>query len=210
MKKLKKCRRDLRTMGKPMAIFGTYDSHNMKKSRGLSINELDIIEALIKKDVEIDFKKEYGVDYNDFVYEDKNPRGFDWVELKSDNTYNWSSQVTINFSEIEVDGVRYVAVKFHRYGDVRGNYTDYCVLDMTLQDFLEFLLTDTAKYMTVKIQGKNYGISQNPLNEACVFDVWSNDADYQNDHVVLLDLDNLASKREVTKALRDYLKNDAA
>lgn len=64
---------------------------------------------------------------------------FDGIATKSDNTYNWSANIShhINFDEFEYDGEKYVAIMAHRGGDVRGNYTYYAILKCDFDDLLE-------------------------------------------------------------------------
>ena len=48
-----------------------------------------------------------------------------------ENTYNWSANISndIDYMEACIDGIYYVLGKVHRYGDVRGNYTDEFILE---------------------------------------------------------------------------------
>lgn len=53
----------------------------------------------------------------------------DWFVKNADrrwNTYNWNANIDhdIDVAELELDGYTYMAIMVHRYGDVRGNYTD--------------------------------------------------------------------------------------
>lgn len=195
-------------------VFNYYDvKHNEFESKNLSISNLDIIRALAP--YEIDFKKLYNVDFDDVIYEDKEGN---YISLDTDykntanNSYNWSSQVVFNYQQIQVINKYdyehvYIAIKFHRYGDVRGNYTDYMILDISLDEFYEVLMESTRVYTTITIKNVNYEISTDCLKEGCIFDIYSNNIDECD---VFLDIDNLRSKASIKKALKEYLKENAA
>ena len=195
-------------------VFGCYDvNHNERESKNLSISNLDIIRALAP--YEVDFKKLYNVDFDDVIYEDKEGN---YISLDTDykntsnNSYNWSSQVVFNYQQIQVINKYdyehvYIAIKFHRYGDVRGNYTDYMVLDMSMDEFYETIMEATRVYTTVKIKNVDYEITTDALKEGCLFDIYSNNND---DYDVYLDIDNLRSKASIKKAVKEWLKENAA
>ena len=195
-------------------VFGYYDVvHNELESKNLSISNLDIIRALAP--YEIDFKKLYNVDFDDVIYEDKEGN---YISIDTDykntanNSYNWSSQVVFNYQQIQVINKYdyehvYIAIKFHRYGDVRGNYTDYMILDMSMDEFYEVLMESTRVYTTITINNEDYEISTDCLKEGCIFDIYSNNIDECD---VFLDIDNLRSKTSIKKALKEYLKENAA
>ena len=195
-------------------IFNSYDvDHNERESKNLSISNLDIIRALAP--YEIDFKKLYNVDFDDVIYEDKegNYTSLDTdYKNTSNNSYNWSSQVVFNYQQIQVIDKYdyehvYIAIKFHRYGDVRGNYTDYMILDMSMDEFYEVIMEATMVSVTVTIKNVNYEVSTDALKEGCVFNIYSDNID---DCDVFLDIDNLRSKASIKKALKEYLKENAA
>ena len=57
---------------------------------------------------------------------------YEYEEVKCDNSYNWGSPLSndIDFTiyhNITLDEY-YVTMKIHRYGDVRGNYTEEFIL----------------------------------------------------------------------------------
>ena len=195
-------------------VFNYYDvEHNERESKNLSISNLDIIRALAP--YEIDFKKLYNVDFDNVMYEDKEGN---YISLDTDykntanNSYNWSSQVVFNYQQIQVINKYdyehvYIAIKFHRYGDVRGNYTDYMILDMSIDEFYEVIMEATRIYTTITINNINYEISTDALKEACIFDIY---ADNMDEYDVYLDIDNLRSKASIKKALKEYLKENAA
>lgn len=212
MKKANIIIKDLKHLKGNTFFGGAYTvDRNERKSRNLEIGAIDLVEAL--KPYEINFKALYKVDFDDVVYDDiqGNYESID-LDVTSDNSYNWSAQVVFNYNEIEVIdryGMehKYVTVKFHRYGDVRGNYTDYMVLDMSLDYFYEVLMESSRVYCEIEHKGECYGISTNIFKEACVFDIYSNDADI-DEYDQYLDIDNLRSKKDIKKALVNWLKSN--
>ena len=211
-------------------VFNYYDvMHNERESKNLAISNLDIIRALAP--YEIDFKKLYGYDFEDVIYSYDTMDLIDElgnIELKhgyyidednlntdADNSYNWSSQVVFDFGTIKVyhpyDLTKdYIIIKFHRYGDVRGNYTDYMVLDITKELFYETIADATMVSITINVNGKDYALDTDCFKEACVFDIYDVENNYNLDYDKYLDIDNLRSKKDIKKALREYLKENAA
>lgn len=186
-------------------------NRNERKSRNLEIGALDLVEAL--KPYEVDFKKLYKVDFDDVVYDDAQGyyEGID-LDITSNNSYNWNGQVVFNYNEIEVtedygNDKRYITVKFHRFGDVRGNYTDYMVLDMSLDEFYEVLADASRVYCEIEYKGECYEISTDIFKESCVFDIYSNGANI-DEYDQYLDIDNLRNKKDIKKALVNWLKEN--
>lgn len=209
MKKANKIIKDLKSI-KGSKFFGEcVVSENAKHSKNLEIGALDIVEAL--KPYEINFKAFYKVDFDDVVYDDAQG---DYIsidlDVTSNNSYNWNGQVVFNYNEIKVTDKydidrNYISIKFHRFGDVRGNYTDYMVLDLSIDEFYEVLAEASRVYCDIEINDTCYSISTDIFKEACVFDIYTNDDDLYD---VYLDIDNLRNKKDIKKALKEYLKNN--
>lgn len=76
---------------------------------------------------------------------------------KGDNSYNWSSPVSNHFdfkAWNTSDGV-IIALMVHRYGDVRGNYTDHLwYFFNSMDEFYECIYL--TKTNLVELQGKHY------------------------------------------------------
>ena len=204
--------KDLKHLKGNTFFGGAYTvDRNEKRSRNLEIGAIDLVEAL--KPYEINFKALYKVDFVNVVYDDEqgNYESID-LDITSNNSYNWNGQVVFNYNEIEVIdryGMehRYITVKFHRFGDVRGNYTDYMVLDMSLDEFYEVLADASRVYCEIEYKGACYSISTDIFKEACVFDIYSNEADI-DEYDQYLDIDNLRSKKDIKKALVNWLKEN--
>lgn len=68
------------------------------------------------------------------------------IELKGDNTYNYSSDFTQDFNfwssgieSCESGGKALVLIAIHQGGDVRGNYADYVAYSMDYDEYCNFL-----------------------------------------------------------------------
>lgn len=210
MLKAKRILRDLKhNLKGTKTIFGTYDSSNMKESKNLDISVLDVVRALAP--YEIDFKGRYGVDFDDVVYEDAqgNYISID-TDVNSGNSYNWSSQIVFCYRTVKVmdqygETHTYKAIMFHRYGDVRGNYTDHMVLDMSECEFCEVIADATSVSCSIDYKGNTYDISTDCFKEGCLFDIY-NITTGNDDYDVMLDIDNLRNKKDIKKALAEYLQ----
>jgi hypothetical protein len=210
MLKAKRILRDLKhNLKGTKTIFGAYDSSNMKESKNLDISVLDVVRALAP--YEIDFKGRYGVDFEDVIDEDAqgNYISID-TDIDSGNSYNWSSQITFAFNTVKVmdqygETHIYKAIMFHRYGDVRGNYTDYMVLDMNDGEFCEVVADATRVSCSIDYKGNTYDISTDCFKEGCLFDIY-NVTTGNDDYDVMLDIDNLRNKKDIKKALAEYLQ----
>lgn len=212
MKKANKIINDLKHLKGKTFFGGNYTvDRNERKSRNLEIGAIDLVEAL--KPYEINFKALYKVDFDNVVYNDaKGNYELIKLDITSNNSYNWNAQVVFNYNEIEVIdryGLehRYITVKFHRYGDVRGNYTDYMVLDMNINEFYEVLTEAGSVFCDIKYMGDLYTISTDIFKEACTFTIYSGDAQLC-DYDVYLDINNLRNKKDIKKALAQYLKEN--
>lgn len=212
MKKSNTIIKDLKHLKGKTYFGGAYTvDRNEKRSKNLEVGAIDLVEAL--KPYEINFKALYKVDFEDVVYEDAQGN-YDSIKLDitSNNSYNWNAQVVFNYNEIEVIdryglNHKYITIKFHRYGDVRGNYTDYMVLDMSLDEFYGVLADASSVYCDIEYKGNVYAISTDIFKEACVFDIYSDNA-CMDCYGVYLDIDNLRNKKDIKKALVQYLKEN--
>ena len=212
MRKANTIIKDLKHLKGKTFFGGNYTvDRNERKSRNLEIGAIDLVEAL--KPYEINFKALYKVDFDNVVYEDMQGdyESID-LDITSNNSYNWNAQIVFNYNEIEVVdryGMehKYITVKFHRFGDVRGNYTDYMVLDMSLDEFYEVLAEASRVYCEIEYKGVSYSISTDIFKEACVFDIYSDDAN-MDEYDQYLGIDNLRSKKDIKKALANWLKEN--
>lgn len=89
------------------------------------------------------------------------------------NTYNWNTNIShnIDVAEFDFNGCYiYMAIMVHRYGDVRGNYTDRFVVKFDdICDFYE--LESRMQYKTI-MDGK-YTCDIDIFSEG--YNVWNNE-----------------------------------
>lgn len=98
---------------------------------------------------------------------------------KGDNSYNWDAPVTQHFNyEVykATDGGIFITFSVHRFGDVRGNYTDTALLYFDSDyEFYEAIVGCT-KNLYITVSGRDFVIDVNPLNNG--FEVYENGEDY--------------------------------
>lgn len=147
---------DVEVFGQPYHIEDSNIEYN-----DLVIDVLEIFENL--KEYEItsyeyynddteDYEELNFDDCDDFISYMEDLYGIE--EVKSDNSYNWGSPVSNNFYihqyyNSELDEYYYI-IAIHKYGDVRGNYTNEFVLKFNDDyTFLE-MLNESNKYYTLE------------------------------------------------------------
>lgn len=99
----------------------------------------------------------------------------DWIVEHADkhwNTYNWNANIDhdIDVAEVELDGYTYMAIMVHRYGDVRGNYTDRFLVRFD-NEYDWFELESIMQYKTI-CDGR-YCVDINIMSET--YTVWDNE-----------------------------------
>ena len=155
----------------PVYYFGSYHELDALETDDFTINIIDVLEALEPYEIteSIEELTEGGYIYNDCDY-------------KGDNSYNWLAPINHNFdfkiydNENTADGVCYIEFKVHRFGDVRGNYTETVVLQFDSDyEFLE-TLSECNKYSTVEIDGNNYNVDVNIFSDG--FEVFDDNGNY--------------------------------
>ena len=161
-----------------------------------TVDDLEIDTINILKDME-----EYELDWYDFRYYTDDDDGneievdifegcetgeqildvleeYGYIEdyFTADNSYNWSAPVSNDFDfkvyrDFLSDGV-FVDFMVHRFGDVRGNYTDSVIYHFDSVDEFYELLSNCDKY----VQIGNYGVCVNIFNDG--FDVYDEGGNY--------------------------------
>ena len=101
------------------------------------------------------------------------------VEQNSGNTYNWSAPISNDFYYHIYENLRddnlIIKIAIHRYGDVRGNYTDeFCIIVDSEEEFFD-ILCESDKFNTIEIDGKNYYIDIRMFSD--VFEVSDTDGE---------------------------------
>ena len=124
--------------------------------------EVDIFEGCETSEDMLDTLEEYGYIEDDY--------------FKADNSYNWSAPVSNDFDfklyRDFVSGGVFVDFMVHRFGDVRGNYTDSVIYHFESEgEFYETLL-NCNKY----VQIGNYGVCVDIFNDG--FEVYDDAGNY--------------------------------
>ena len=123
--------------------------------------EVDIFEGCETGEQILDTLEEYG--YVEETY------------FAADNSYNWSAPVSNDFDfkvYRDVSGGVFVDFMVHRFGDVRGNYTDSVIYHFDSVDEFDELLLNCNKY----VQIGNYGVCVNIFNNG--FEVYDEAGNY--------------------------------
>lgn len=120
----------------------------------LTIDILDVLKAL--QEYEIDIEDEDYIDILD---------GYEYTE--ANNSYNWLAPVSNHFDYVVSNGLDGILVLFkvHRFGDVRGNYTDEVVLKFDNLYEFEEVLYDCIKYVPITVDGVEYSVEVNIFND---------------------------------------------
>ena len=104
----------------------------------------------------------------------------DVCDYKGDNSYNWGSPISNDFNisvyNDMLDGGIFVEFKVHRYGDVRGNYTDSVLLHFNNEYEFYEILSENNKYATVTVDGVDYDIDIRITSDS--YEVWDTDGNY--------------------------------
>ena len=185
---------DVEVFGQPHHI----DDNNIEYN-DLIIDVLEVFENL--KDYEITEYDYYNPDTDEYEEIEFNS-SYDFIihmedlygieETRCDNSYNWGAPISNDFYFNEYYNSElneyYYVVAIHKYGDVRGNYTDEFVLKFDNDyDFLE-LLNECNKYYTLHDKdGNELEFELNIFNEGLT----DEDGDYYYDELNLLDYDNI-------------------
>lgn len=155
----------------PVYYFGSYHELGTLETDDFTINIIDVLEAL--KPYEITETIEELAE-NDYIYDD--------CDNKGNNSYNWNAPINHDFNfyiynnNNTANDVCYVEFKVHRFGDVRGNYTENVVLEfMNKYKFYEAVAA-CNKYSTIEIDGINYNIDVNIFSDT--FEVWDDTGNY--------------------------------
>ena len=124
--------------------------------------EVDIFEGCETGEEILDVLEEYG--YIEDTY------------FTADNSYNWSAPVSNDFDfkvyrDLLSDGV-FVDFMVHRFGDVRGNYTDSVIYHFDSVDEFYELLLNCDKY----VQIGNYEVCVDLFNDG--FEVYDEGGNY--------------------------------
>lgn len=154
--------------GKKVSIFGQPTQLDNE------VNELlvDIVEIIEKFE---GYENDISINQLDELYEMRMLK-----ELKADNSYNWNGNVSNDFNyfiyEYVENGKILVDFKVHRYGDVRGNYTNSVVLEF--DDAYEFLEILSEGRKTVHININDAGYTADVTATHDMIEIYNDEGDY--------------------------------
>ena len=127
-------------------------------------------------------------------------------ELHATNTYNWMANISnhINYTVYDCGNDKiYVELRVHRYGDVRCNYTDTCLLEFDDEYEFNECLYECTKYESVTIYNKKYGLDISFYSEGIeVYDI-------ENDVEVGTLYNYYDTEEEVIKDIKEKLLANA-
>jgi hypothetical protein len=152
---------------------------------------IDILERLKSLEVN-DYKREAILK----AFEDGN-RNY----VEAFNSYNWSGNIDhdMQWYVVEVNKRKYMILSFHRYGDVRVNYTDEVVLnydDIDKDDFLNAII-ESDQHDTLEVDGVAYTFQVSALNEGVeVFQDGGNSFTIYPDGLTLEDIAKAIKEKE--------------
>ena len=155
----------------PVYYFGDYHELGALETNDFTINIINVLEALEPYEITESIGE---LTEGGYISDDCGHRG--------DNSYNWMAPVNHHFNFNIYDnkntacGVCYVEFKVHRFGDVRGNYTETVVLQFVNDyEFLE-TLSECNKYNNIEIDGNNYNVDVNIFSDG--FEVFDDNGNY--------------------------------
>lgn len=202
--------KDLR--GKEVTIFGTKGI--MGEPNLYEIDVIDVLESLRSFEVdglitiynaELDYcEDEYTEDAEEYLGYLESVYGI--KELHGTNTYNWMANISnhINYNIYDCgNGKTYVELRVHRYGDIRCNYTETCLLEFDDEYEFNECLYECNKYVSVTIDNKEYGLDISFFSEGIeVYDI-------ENDMEVGTLYNYYDTEEEVIKDIKEELLANA-
>ena len=155
----------------PVYYFGDYHELDALEPDDYTINIIDVLEALEPYEITESIEE---LTESGYIYDD--------CDYKCDNSYNWLAPINHDFDFKVYDNdntardICYVEFKVHRFGDVRGNYTESVVLQFDNEyEFLE-TLSECNKYNNIEIDGNNYSVDVNIFSDG--FEVFDGNGNY--------------------------------
>ena len=138
MRKIDSIIEDIKNVNRMKNHAWIYDDNGNIKDDVICGNVIDLLEELKPYEVET-FDTDKSID---FVVEHADDR---W------NTYNWNANIDhdIDVAQLTICECTYMAIMVHRYGDVRGNYTDRFLVKFDNEDEI-FYLESRMQYKTFR------------------------------------------------------------
>ena len=153
------------------------------------VNTRELLKELKEFEIEIpnEFYDKYKNEWGNGVLEYmQQVLGANEDNSKGENTYNYGGRVSHDIHYItyfdKYNNEFYIALNIHRSGDVRTNYTEFCLLKFDgeyafyeLVDEICFNLT----YFYISVDGKEYRVSTNMFTEYMFVDNYDTDETYE-------------------------------
>lgn len=177
----------LKTQNIKKGIYGTYDVTPIEPN-DFGLDVYDVIDFLQENFMEIEhpFGKQWSFD--DVFYEEEGTEDFNiqYPDDKTWNSYNWNGAVVMQAVAFFNRGAEFVAVRFHKYGDARCNYTNFVVLATDWERFNERM---HELYWGIMLCNNSYDVEQYFMDEDGLYRVWDNERE-ESFEVRLSDLDD--------------------
>ena len=102
-------------------------------------------------------------------------------EFQTGNSYNWAGNVSNDFNYYIYENVEtgkiLVDFKVHRYGDIRGNYTNSVVLEFDDEyEFLDILSSEGRKTVHLNINDTEYMAEVSATHD--MIEIYNDEGDY--------------------------------
>ena len=174
---------DIKNVNKMQNHAWIYDGDGNIRNDVICGNVIDLLEELKGYELET-FDTEKSIN---LILEESDNR---W------NTYNWNSNLDhhIDVAELAICGYVYMAIMVHRYGDVRGNYTDRFLVRFDSEDEI-FYLESRMQYKDI-VDGK-YTCDIDIFSE--VYRVWDNENQNEVGEFYEIEVDDLLAEIENCK-----------
>jgi len=189
---LKDIKKDLMELrGADVKIFGQATTFPTRDGDEITVDALEVIDAF--DDYEIGSK---------VVCELLNIESIDDVldleHESADNSYNWSGHISNEFDYhvyATDEGQYIVSIKFHRFGDVRGNYTEDAFLLFEDNYTFHDVMNEQHNYFYVIVKGLEFHCNADVYTESIYcsaktnegyldFEVYGSDAEDIHDELL--------------------------
>jgi len=198
MSNLEKIIADLKDLdGKAVEVFGQPVTLTKAEEKPFLPQAVKIAEALLEYEVNAYLTKRILEAFEDGEEGD----GFEYV--KGFNSYNWSGNIDhdIQWHNVKFKGRNYKIVSFHRYGDVRGNYTvEAVILDDNEEDYFFYEAIDSADvYNSIKVNSLSYNVKVTAHSD--MIEVEGPDGE-------VFEVCAECDKQSIWEAIEDHVKGD--
>lgn len=167
------------------------DTTEFEDEDGEKYYDIELVEEIV---LEADDPEEYLEKLEEIYYIE---------EMQCGNTFNGSSPLNhhINFTFYENKDIDayYVLIRCHRYGDVRGNYTDYALLEARDMESI-YNIFDYSKSITFEME-----IDDEEVEVVCQI-FTSNDT--MNINIQSLDINHETYSRDSIDEVKEYIMEE--